>query len=302
MIKYNFPRTKESDMKKILGSVLVASLLFSGAYATSSRTISKDAIKVAKKDAKSDSQAHIVKEAVEAVMLTQKVLIDIAKKDKKQAIKDVEKAIGKLEVVLAKKDAPLMLPIDASISAYEFNADVSTIKKGLKAVKELLDDGKVQEARALLNTFQSEIDITTVSLPLASYPKALKLAASYLHEGKLKEAQDVLEMALNTLVTTKVIIPIPLVTAEALIADAQKIAKKDKKQALKHLELAKEELKKAELLGYTSDSDITYKALEHAIEKVEKEIKGKNRAEKLFEELMNKLRSFKESATKSSSK
>ena len=288
--------------KKILGSILAASLLFSSAYATSSKTISKDAIKVAKHDAKSDSQSHIVKEAVEAVMLTQKVLVDIAHKDKKSAIKDIEKAIGKLEVILAKKDAPLMLPIDASITAVEFTADSSTIKAGLKSVMNLLRVGKVQEARELLNTFQSEIDITTVNLPLASYPKALKLAASYLHDGKLSQAKDVLEMALGTLVTTKVVIPIPLITAEALIHDAQKIAKKDKKQALKHLELAKEELKKAELLGYTSESDITYKVLEKAIEKVEKEIKGKNKAEKLFEELLEKLKSFKEKATQTSSK
>ncbi len=285
-------------MKKILGSVLVASLLFSTAYATSSKTISTNAVKVAKKDASSDSQAHIVKEAVEAVFLTQKVLVDIDKKNKKAAIKDIEKAIGKLEVILAKKDAPLMLPIDASITAVEFQADISTIKAGLKTVMKLLRDGKVQEARALLNTFQSEIDITTVNLPLASYPKALKLAASYLHDNKLKEARDVLTMALSTLVTTKVIIPIPLITAEALIHDAQKIAKKDKKQALKHLELAKEELKKAELLGYTSESDVTYKMLNKAINKVEKEIKGKNKAEKLFEELLQKLKSFKEKATK----
>ncbi len=288
-------------MKKILGSVLVASLLFSSAYATSSRVISKDAISVAKQHAKNDSKASLVKEAIDAVMLTQKVLVAIDKKNTKQAIKDIEKAIGKLEVVLAKKDAPLMLPIDASMSAVEFSAPSSTIKKGLKEVKELLDDGKVQEARVLLNTFQSEIDITTVNLPLASYPSALKLAARYLHDNKLKEAKDVLEMALSTLVTTKVVIPIPLITADALIHDAQKIAKKDKKQALKHLELAKEELKKAELLGYTSDSDVTYKVLQKAINKIEKEIKGKNRAEKLFEELINKLKSFKDSATKTTS-
>ncbi|SFV57707.1 hypothetical protein MNB_SM-7-1405 [hydrothermal vent metagenome] len=288
--------------KRLVGSILAASLLFSSAYATNSKTISHDAIKVAKKDAKSNSASHIVKEAVEAVALTQKVLIDIAHKDKKSAIKDIEKAIGKLEVILARKDAPLMLPVDASITATEFKADSSTIEKGIKSVIALLKDKKVQEARELLNTLQSEIDITTINLPLASYPSALKLAASYLHDGKLKEAQDVLEMALSTLVTTKVVIPIPLVTAEALIHDAQKIAKKDKKQALKHLELAKEELKKAELLGYTSQSDVTYKALNRAIDKVEKEIKGKNRAEKLFEDLLNKLKSFKDQATKSSSK
>jgi len=289
-------------MKKILGSVLVASLLATGAFATNSKTISSDALKVAKKDAKHDSKTSVVKEAVEAVILTQKVLADIAHKDEANAKKDIEKAIGKLEVALAKKDAPVMLPIDYSVNAVEFQADVNTKKKTVDMVKDLLDDGKVQEARALLNTLQSEIDISTVNLPLASYPQALKLAASYLHDGKLKEAQDVLEMALSTLVHTTVIVPIPLITAEALIADAQKIAKKDKEQALKHLELAKKELKKAELLGYTSSSDVTYKILDNAIEKVEKEIKGKNKAEKLFEELINKFKSFKESATSSSSK
>ena len=287
--------------KKIAASLLAASLLFSAGYATSSKSISNDAIKVAKSDAKSTSESHIVQEAVDAVMLTQKVLVDIAKKDKKRAIKDIEKAIGKLEVVLARPNAPLMLPIDFSVTATKFNADLSTIKKGLKEVKELLDDGKIQEARMLLNKFQSEINITTVNLPLGSYPKALRLAATYLHDGKLNEARDLLEMALNTLVTTQVIIPIPLISAEALVHDAQKIAKKDKKQALKHLELAKEELKKAEYLGYTSQSDVSYKMLKRAIEKVEKEIKGKNKAEKLFEDLLQKLKTFKESATKSSS-
>ncbi|NPA66299.1 MAG: YfdX family protein [Epsilonproteobacteria bacterium] len=289
-------------MKKILSSVLVASLLVTSGFATNSKTISSDALKVAKKDAKSTSQMSVVQEAVEAVILTQKVLVDIAHNDKENAKKDIEKAIGKLEVVLAKKDAPVMLPIDYSVNAVEFQADVSTIKKTIDAVKDLLDDGKVQAARALLNTLQSEIDISTVNLPLASYPQALKLAASYLHDNKLKEAQDVLEMALSTLVHTTVVIPIPLITAEALIADAQKIAKKDKEQALKHLELAKKELKKAELLGYTSSSDVTYKILDDAIEKVEKEIKGKNKAEKLFEELINKFKSFKDNATTSSSK
>ena len=289
-------------MKKILCSVLAASLLLTNSFATSSKTISNDAVKVAKKDAKQDSKSHIVKEALEAVVLTQKVLGEIAHKEKENAIKDIEKAIGKIEVVLAKKNAPFMLPIDTSINAYEFHADLSTIKKGIKTVKDLLDEGKIQEARRLLDTFQSEIDITTVSLPLASYPQALKLAASYLHEGKTDEAKDVLEMALRTLVTTKVIIPIPLITSEALIADAKKIAKKDKNQALKHLDLAKKELEKAELLGYTSSSDVTYKTLRNAVEKVEKEIRGKNKAEKLFEELIEKLKSFKDNATKSSAK
>ncbi len=159
--------------------------------------------------------------------------------------------------------------------------------------------GKVQKARRLLDTLQSEIDIVTVNLPLVSYPQALKLAAKYINEGKTKEAHEVLEMALSTLVQNEIVIPLPILKAQALIEAASKIAKSDRTQALKHLEAAREELKIAKALGYTSGSDTTYKALDEAIEKIEKEVKGPNKAEKLFEDLMMQLKEFKEKAIKS---
>ncbi len=285
-------------MKRVILSVAAAAMLLgSPAFAKSSAEVSAGAVKSAKSAAQ-EQKVEVVKEAVDAVFLTQKVLLDIEKGDTKAAKKDLEKAIGKLEVVLAHPNAPALLPIDSTITATEFKADLKSVKAALKAVKELLDDGKVQEARRLLNTLQSEIDIVTVSLPLVSYPQALKLAAKYLNSGKTAEAKEVLEMALSTMVQSEVVIPLSLLKAEALISAASEIAKKDKAQALKHLEQAKTELKIAEALGYTSESDTTYKMLDDAIEKVEKEIKGKNRAEKLFEELMNKLKEFKERAVK----
>ena len=146
----------------------------------------------------------------------------------------------------------------------------------------------------MLYTLQSEIDIVSVNLPVSSYPDALKLAAKYLHDNKTEQAKAVLVTALNTMVEDIVVVPIPVLKADALIVAASKIAKEDKEQALKHLAQAQVELEKAKLLGYTSKSDVTYKALKKAIEKTEKEVKGKNKAEKLFEELINKIKSFKE--------
>jgi len=77
------------------------------------------------------------------------------------------------------------------------------------------------------------------------------------------------------------------------------LAKKDNKKALEYLKEAKFNLKKAEALGYTSESDTTYKNLEESIEEIEKEVRGKSEARKLFEELLEKLKEFKEKATKS---
>ena len=282
-------------MKKFIISVATAALLCGTTtlMAKTSAEVSKTAVSNAKTTAK-DKQVHVIKGAVEAVALTQKVLVDLDKKDTQSAIKDLEDAIGKLEVVLAAEKAPKFLPVDASITAIEYVGDVKQIKKSVKTAEDLLDDGKVQEARVLLDTLRSEIDVISVNLPVSSYPDALKLAAKYLHDNKADEAKAVLATALSTLVEDVVVIPIPVLKADALIKAASKIAKTDKEQALKHLAQAKTELEKAKALGYTSKSDVTYKALEKAIEKTEKEIKGKNKAEKLFDELIEKLKSFKE--------
>ncbi len=281
-------------MKKLLLSVATAALLCStGVMAKTSAEVSKQAVSTAKTEAK-DKSVHVVKEAVEAVVLTQKVLVDLDKNDTKSAIKDLEAATGKLEVALAAEHAPKFLPIDTAITAVEYLGDVKEIKRNIDTVKDLIDDGKIQEARKLLTTLQSEIDVTTVNLPVSSYPDALKLAAKYLHDNKPEQAKAVLVAALNTMVEETIVIPIPVLKADALIVAASKIAKEDKEQALKHLAQAKVELEKAKVLGYTSKSDVTYKALRKAIEKTEKEIKGKNKAEKLFEDLINKIKSFKE--------
>ncbi len=285
-------------MRKVIVSVVAAALLGStGLMAETSANVTSKAVKSAKAKAES-GKLKVIEEAVSAVVLTQNVLDALDKNDVEKAKRELEKAIGKLEIVLAHKDAPALLPIDSVITATEYMGDLKSIKETLSAVKKLLATKKVQEARRLLDTLQSEIDIVTVSLPLISYPQALRLSARYLNEGKIKEAGDVLQMALDTLVRSETIIPLPLLKAQALIEAAQKVAKSDKQQALKHLDAAKKELKIAEALGYTSGSDTTYKMLDDAIEAVEKEIRGKNRAEKLFEELMEKLKEFKEKALK----
>jgi len=285
-------------MKKFIVSIATAGLLLSSSLmAKTSAEVSKETVKQAKIDAK-NSQVHLIKEAVTSLFLTHKVLMDLDKNDTKQAIKDLEEAIGKLEVILAHNKAPQLLPVDTKVTAIEYLGDLKKLKSDIRLVKTLINDGKIQEARILMETLQSQINILTISIPLASYPDALKLAAKYLHQNNIEEAKAVLQTALNTLVEDTIVIPIPILKAEGLIKAASLIAKKDKVQALKHLAQAKKELEIAKTLGYTSKSDTTYKMLDDAISNIEKEIKGKNKAEKLFESLLNKIKEFKEKAIK----
>jgi tellurite resistance protein len=291
-------------MKKLLLSSLVAiSLLGSQAYAleanASTGKVSKSAVVQGTKDANSKKDdLKIVKEAVESVHLVGQVLLQLNANKKDEAVKTLEKAIGKIEVVLSNPKAPALLPVDSRVIVQNFVGSAEDVETAVITSKALLSSHKVQEARKIVSTLVDEIDFSTVNLPLASYPVALKEAAKYLHDNKVDQAKAVLTDALNTFVNITTVTPIGILEAQALVKAASKIAKTDKKLALSHLAQAKASLKKSEALGYTSSSDTTYKMLNEAISKVEKEVKGKNKAEKLFEELSAKLKEFKEKALK----
>ena len=287
-------------MKKILLSTLVASLLMTGVNAK--ETAAKDAtvkqvntiaVNNAKSEAKSN-QASLVKEAIHSLKEAHDALVALEKKDAKLATSKLESALGKLEVILAAKDAPKLLPIDNVMIVNEFVGTSKEIETILNQVKVLLNKNKIQEARALMLPLQSEIDITVVSLPLVTYPDALKLAAKYVHSNELDKAHEVLVTALSTFTRVTEIVPIPLLKATDLIVASSVIAKEDKTRAIAYLDAASESLNVAEKLGYVSKSTTTYKALHEQIDTVKKEIEGPNKAEKIFAKLKESLKEFKE--------
>ncbi len=286
-------------MKKFAISTLVASLLLGASlYANSDiksvKEVNKSAVAKGQQDALA-GQKKLIEEAINSLQFTNNALIALAHNDKESAQANIEKALGKLEVILSAKDAPKLLPIDSRVTMVEFVGTKKDVVRTVDAVKDLLDDNKVQVARTLLNTLQSEIDVTVVSLPLVTYPDALKLAAKYIHDNQIEKAKSVLEVALSTFDQTTTVIPLPLLKATDLINVSAQLSKNGKKEeALKYLAAAEDELDVAEALGYVSHSDTTYKALHTAIKKVRKEIKGKNKAEKLFDELKAKLKDFKD--------
>ncbi len=287
-------------MKRVILSTIAASLLMGGAlYAkekapqnATAKQISDVAVRNAK-GAAADKQVKLAQEAIDSLKAAHEALIALDKNDKKGATDAIAKALGKLEVILAAKDAPKFLPVKNYVVVNEFVGTSDGIKATVKLAKQWLDAGKIQLARKALMPLTSEIDITTVSLPLVSYPDALKLASTYIHSDKIDMAKEVLTIALNTFDETTVVIPLPLLKATDLIAAASEIAQKDKERAIVYLEAASESLKIAQALGYVSKSEVTYQALQEKIDEVKKEIRGKNKAEKLFESLKEKLADFK---------
>jgi len=288
-------------MKKLLTSIVTAGILVTtlSADATTNK-INKNAVIKAEQNAQNENQ--LVKEAINAIRDTQEALFYLNANKISKAKEAIKKAIGDLSDVLNRPNPPYLLPIDAKIEAYEFKGDLNTVTKTLAQAKLLIMENKLPQARAILNTLRDEIVIKTTNLPLATYPAALNLALKYINEGKVKEAKDVLIMALSTLVEIDTIIPIPLIKAQALVEQASKIVKTNRKEALNILEEAKYQLKLAEVLGYTSKSSTTYKELKNDIEKLEKEIKAHHKTGSLFERLIQKLKEFKEKAITQTSK
>jgi len=283
-------------MKKLLSSIVVAGLLATSSFATDAKTENVKNHAVIKAENKAQQNQELIKEAIRALKYTQDAYIYLNGNKKNKAVESLKKAIGELTVILNKPNAPYLLPVDVRIEASEYMGDIKNIALQVRAAKVALAKNQLPITRNILNTLKSEIDIKSVNIPLATYPDAIKLAIKYINEGKIKEAKDVIAMALNTLVTTDTIIPIPIVKANELVIEASKIVKKDKKQTLKYLEEAKKQLKIAELLGYTSKSDTTYKMLKDAIENIENKINHNKNTDSFFEDLKAKLKEFKEKA------
>jgi len=285
-------------MKKIVSAIAAISVMSTSLLAADAKTnaISNKAVAKAEQQAQQNQANQIIKEAVEAIKYTQEALMYLNSNNTQKALEALKNAIGQLAIVLNTPNPPYLLPVDMQVVAYQFQGKLEDIKKMAREAKRLVEENKFPQARAILNTLRDEIVIKTVNLPLATYPAAINLAIKYINEGKIKEAKEVLQMALSTLVEVDTIIPIPLVKAQALVAKAAEIVKKDKKEAIKYLEEAKYQLKLAEALGYTSKSSTTYKMLREEIDKLEREIKANHKTGGLFEELLQKLKEFKEKA------
>jgi len=282
-------------MKKLLSSIIVAGLLTTNTLAADAKTENVKHNAVLKAEQKIND-TKLIKEAIKALKYTQDAYIYLKDKKTTKAQENLKKAIGELTVVLNAPKAPYLLPVDIRVGAFEYVGDIKNISKQITAAKVALAKHNLPLTRNILNSLKSEIDIKSINIPLATYPDAIKLAIKYLNENKIKEAKDVIAMALHTLVTTDTIIPIPIVKANELVVAASKIAHKDKTQTLKYLDEAKKQLKIAELLGYTSTSDTTYKTLKESIDNIENKINKNKNTDSFFIELKSKLKEFKEKA------
>ena len=242
------------------------------------------------------------KDAMAAIEQTLQAIDCLAAGKTADALKSIEEATGKVNIVLARNPELALIPV--SVEALIIDTaprDIDDIAKLADAVDAaiILDD--FPTARALLGALRSELCVRTYNLPLGIYPTALQEAARLLDKDS-QAAGITLLAALNALVTVDQVTPLPLLIAQEAVNQAQTLAQKDKNAAQKVLETAEFELNRAMALGYTGQ-DSEYTALKDDISNLKKQLKGSEDATSAFSKLKARLSAFlkRESDRRSSS-
>lgn len=235
----------------------------------------------------------IVEEAVAALSETEQALRSLDAGDTEAALASIERAVGKLQVVLARSPDMALAPVRVETITRDVLADKEVIREQIEEAEELLDDERIQEARRLLRTLGSEIVVRTTFLPMATFPGEIALVAPLIDRGEIEMAKQRLTTTLSTAVVGEVIIPLPLVRAEVLLEEAETLAEtadRTEEQNARLNELlqsAQEQLEMAELLGYGRESD--FEPMYEELDSIRSKTRGERSGEGFFDTIREQL-------------
>lgn len=232
-------------------------------------------------------RSKLIEEAVTAVRETRNAVRAIDQNKPADAISALERATGKLEIVLARTPDLALAPIDDVVITYDVIGTVQDVERIRAAAKAAFDRGRMQEARRLMDGLASETVLSVTNMPLGTYPAALKEAAALLHQGKPQDAKRVLETALNTFVVTRTIMPLPLARAQSAIEEGRTLMEKSNRTDAESARLgsllarARDQLRLGQALGYATEKEMS--DLVRAVEDMERRTSGKQQARGIVE-------------------
>ena len=240
----------------------------------------------------------VIEEAVAALSETHKAIRALDEKKTDEALASLEKATGKLELILAREPEMALAPTDVAVSTLDLLTTLETIEAAKDEAEEALEDGDVQRARGLLSKLGSEVVVRVTSIPLASYPVAIKAVTPLIDDGKTDEAKVALAAALHTLVITDHVIPLPVIRAEAMLAEAEDLSEKEEREEGENdelaglLENARYQLQMAEALGYGQNED--FEDLYEQLNQIELKTKGGKSGKGFFDKINTSISSMRQ--------
>lgn len=248
----------------------------------------------------STDRRTLIQDAVAALQQTENALAALDRKDGKAATAALEAATGKLEIVLARNPHLALAPVDVTVITHDVLASVDAVETLRKSAKAALDDGRIQEARHLIDGLASESVVRVSNIPLATYPAAIKSAAALVAQNRLDAAKTVLETALGTIVVEDVIHPLPLTRASVAIEEARTLAAKANRSAAddariqRLLTTAREQLRLGQALGYATKDQM--KDLLKTVDDIEDSTKNKGAGTNVFDKIRNLFKQANEAS------
>jgi hypothetical protein len=251
-----------------------------GCLAMRASPVLADAPGTAKMDRQTQEQTAekrkaLIADATSAIGETQNALNQLDAGKKKEALAALERATGKLDIILARDPSLTLAPAGVSVITVDLQGGIDVVKQMRKQAVDLIDQGRLQEARRVLKKLASETVVTVTNIPLATYPAAIKAAVKLIDDNKVDAAKSLLQTALNTQVLTETIIPLPVVSAQEALKQAETLAEKknrtkeDNTALQASLDKARQQLELAQALGYGTkkDFDKLYQQLTEVQEK-----------------------------------
>ena len=230
------------------------------AFASEVQSVEKQAVEKVKES----ETAKVVKEAADVVRETNDVLQLLAEGKKERALELLQKMESQLQKLIETTGLE-RLPVKVEVLDYTGIEDLKTAEKYNKRVKEVISKNDFVDGRFLLKMLRDEVDIVTTYIPLYLYKEAIDLALNMVKSGNANAAMFALQSALTTLEVETTIIPKPIIKAQYLLEQAQKIYKNSPEQAQSYIKEAEYNLKLAVALGYVPSLE----SLKSLLEKLE---------------------------------
>ncbi|MFK5947736.1 MAG: YfdX family protein [Methylococcales bacterium] len=220
---------------------------------------------------------QVIKEAADAFKATATALKALQNDQPKQALAALEIVSGNLHLLLERDPSLGLIPIEKQVEVIDGVKNLKTIKQLESELEDLIDDGKYQTARPIVDSLVDELRVTTVYLPLATYPSAIDRIGPLIDAGQINEAKSQLIEILNTYVSDQEVTPLAILQAEGDLTEAFQIeregdiAKQETKDKVNKLVIAaRQNIKVAEALGYgTKDNyEVLYNSIDALTEAI----------------------------------
>lgn len=245
----------------------------------------------------------VIQEATNTIRQTRNAVTSLLDSNYSEAKYHINKAIARADLItLADNEARVTSEVNVEVIRGVNNVEAA--QEIIYKVDSLFQMAEFQKVRYGIAQLANEIKITRESISIPYFLDALKTAEQHIDRRQYDKAMLALNRILSSVVIERSTVPLPLLRAQRMVAEIDKLLKREDLQQndIKILlDNAEYQIEFAEILGY-GKAENEYEALYEEIKKIRKsiekaeieksEIQVKN-LNKLLKELRNKIAEYK---------